>query len=554
MPKPSGEEKIKLLVRLHGLIPANNVAGVKDLLDRFSKETRRDLIHDKQVQDISLLFEACRLKAIGIVAYFIHDCMARVNQVEKIGLDTLTPLFLAIKKSSIDLMNLLLKNGADMNWQDPKGRIGIVFACDLQRMEAANLLLKRGANINNSKNQDMCAESLPYLTRALKLGINMKYFDADGNSYFMKAVINGNLDIVSLLLKKDVGIYKRSLNCGSNALDLAVQFYHADIVNYLINNSFYTIADLIQSYEYCGALKVLIGKNIEGASKLWKSSIKKRKERHSIISDAVKDNPALDSSSDIGSEEFQSNPPSLGLWSILSLRVICRIIGTDHPFVKRAFTLTAYCSDFRTKDILTFERVRKFSTFNSSSRNILTNGVFLGMNSTIYMCEIQFGICEKFPETNAPFIENMANLITDIFHPILYDSVATMHTFHIYKRMLLLLLHLIEHTLETGSGKNRLDKIISKIARMSLPYYPTNLLLIAIERGFSFKTIVCLIIAGADVNSIDYHKNTPLHLLGEQPIHLPNREKIQRYLINAGGNMNAANDYGILPRISTEDL
>lgn len=59
-----------------------------------------------------------------------------------------SPLYLACEEGNIKQVELLLKNGADVNQQDSLGRTSLFIACQKNNFEIAELLLSRGANPN----------------------------------------------------------------------------------------------------------------------------------------------------------------------------------------------------------------------------------------------------------------------------------------------------------------------------------------------------------------------------------------------------------------------
>ncbi|KAH6883536.1 ankyrin repeat-containing domain protein, partial [Thelonectria olida] len=59
-----------------------------------------------------------------------------------------TPLWFAAANEREAIIQLLLKNGADINMKDEKGRTPISYAAENGREAIAQLLLKNGADID----------------------------------------------------------------------------------------------------------------------------------------------------------------------------------------------------------------------------------------------------------------------------------------------------------------------------------------------------------------------------------------------------------------------
>lgn len=59
-----------------------------------------------------------------------------------------TPLLAAIRDENIEVIDVLLKNGADPNFSDKQGWYPLHFATQKQNMEMVKLLVKHGAHID----------------------------------------------------------------------------------------------------------------------------------------------------------------------------------------------------------------------------------------------------------------------------------------------------------------------------------------------------------------------------------------------------------------------
>ena len=145
-------------------------------------------------------------------------------------------------------------------------------------MEAAYTLKNHGADINDDTNQNLCVKSLSYFKRALKLGADVNYVDEKGETTLMKAVSNSNIDIINLLLKEKADIYLRSYESGRNALDLAHFLEKDDVLTYFKENSVYSLADKVISYDLDFALAIIIEGDLKKSLEYVKTSKKLRKK------------------------------------------------------------------------------------------------------------------------------------------------------------------------------------------------------------------------------------------------------------------------------------
>jgi hypothetical protein len=102
----------------------------------------------------SALIEACSFKQYDIkFAEILLQQGANVNDVEvgkrrKGNTTRLTPLIAAAKTGKLDLVELLVKNGADINYQNEYGRSALSQAAILQRYNVVLFLLQNGVNYN----------------------------------------------------------------------------------------------------------------------------------------------------------------------------------------------------------------------------------------------------------------------------------------------------------------------------------------------------------------------------------------------------------------------
>ena len=530
----------------NNLITTKNLEEIKRAIDQLPTVTRKYLIYNCSSKK-SMMFKACYAQATEIVEYFITGCKADINEVTKIGDETLTPLFIAIKTSNNDLINLLLKHGANMNWRGPEGRSAIVYACFINKMEAAYTLKNHGADINDDTNQNLCVKSLSYFKRALKLGTDVNYVDENGETILMKAVSNSNIDIINLLLKEKADIYLRSYESGRNALDLAHFLEKDDVLTYFKENTVYSLADKVISLELCGSLAILLDNDFEQGVKLWKMSMRQKKINWNTLEVLRRDIQALDREFDLASEDSDENCLTDSNYFNRALKSVCKIIETNHLFVKNIFIRCAFSPNFLNES-LTIDDLQNLSKLNSSSRKPMCSGVFLGLKGAVFMCDTYLKTYED-NESLFLFIENMVFFITEVLVPILKNMNMHVYVFHTYKHLLFMVLQMISFLVDVKSYE-RFDSSISKIARVYMTHYPTSVLLIAIERGFGFKTVLSLIAGGANINAMDWFQNTPLHLLTEQPDHLPDKIKIHQLLLDVGGRVDATNDFGVKPRIS----
>lgn len=155
------------------------------------------------------LISAVEQGSPAMVANIIHKYGINPNTVSRyIGR---TPLMRAADKGNIDVIRILIENGADVNTQTQTGYTALMMAAGSGKVQAVDFLLKAKANPNIQNNSGATA-----LMRAI---------DGEGDSAQIKT-------IVKLLLKAgaDINLHDKE---GKTALDYAKENFNEEIVKLL---------------------------------------------------------------------------------------------------------------------------------------------------------------------------------------------------------------------------------------------------------------------------------------------------------------------------------
>lgn len=129
---------------------------------------------------------------------------ANVNQANKYGE---TPLYIAAYKGHTEIVNLLLENDANVNQATKTGETPLYVVASNNCPKIAQLLLKKGADIN----------------KATQAGETPMYIAAQ----------NGGIEVARLLLENGADINKATLN-GMTPLHIAIQKGHIKMVQLLL--------------------------------------------------------------------------------------------------------------------------------------------------------------------------------------------------------------------------------------------------------------------------------------------------------------------------------
>jgi len=123
----------------------------------------------------------------------------------------MTPLMFALKaKCDIDVVELLVERGGDINARAESGMSPVLFAlCEGCSLDVLNRLVGLGADVhikgfgnNNAISLAMYDCKTDVIWRLFEMGVNVNYEGGAGGTALMKAAGYGELDKVRLLVEK----------------------------------------------------------------------------------------------------------------------------------------------------------------------------------------------------------------------------------------------------------------------------------------------------------------------------------------------------------------
>ena len=175
-----------------------------------------------------------------------HLLSKKGNGVNKLTHDGRTYIFWAAYKDNIEMMQFLLKNGADMSVVDSHGYSLLNFSATTGQLNPKlyDFCIENGADPKKEKNHDGANALLlvaPYIKDPSLIdyftskGINIESTDNDGNGIFNYAAKAGNIQLIDYLIKQGV-TFKKLSQQGENAMIFAsrgtrsntntLDFYH----------------------------------------------------------------------------------------------------------------------------------------------------------------------------------------------------------------------------------------------------------------------------------------------------------------------------------------
>lgn len=138
------------------------------------------------------------------------------NEVNKLTHDTRRYLHWASSRGNVEVMEILIVKGAELNIPDSHGLTPLGFAATSaqQNTKVYNLLVSKGVNLKKTVNNDGANPLLLAIgaDKDLKLtdyfiskGLDIKSTDNEGNNTFVYVARGGNIETLKTLLKRGVG-------------------------------------------------------------------------------------------------------------------------------------------------------------------------------------------------------------------------------------------------------------------------------------------------------------------------------------------------------------
>ena len=156
-------------------------------------------------------------KSVDIVRLLI-EAGADVNAKSENGF---APLMGAVERGNLDVVKLLIENGANVNDVDNVGYSALHYA---KHKEIAEILLENGADVNVRSNKGtvplMMVDNDEVAKMLIEHGANVNVKDEDGGTPLMYAVINDNIELVSVLLDGGADVWARNNNGAQSVFDM----------------------------------------------------------------------------------------------------------------------------------------------------------------------------------------------------------------------------------------------------------------------------------------------------------------------------------------------
>jgi ankyrin repeat protein len=180
---------------------------------------------------------------------FVNACQLLISNesINVLSHDGKSALRLAALNSHLDVVTLLVENGANINYIDADGRTTVYcVACgaanDLNIVNTLQHLVKLGADLEIKDLEGRTAlhvsawQGMVSVVEALiELGANIDAVDNEGRTPVMMAAWNGHAEVVSILVEAGCDVNHVSSSQGATPLLIAAQQGHIDACSVLLS-------------------------------------------------------------------------------------------------------------------------------------------------------------------------------------------------------------------------------------------------------------------------------------------------------------------------------
>lgn len=188
-------------------------------------------------EDSDNLFKACEQGNIETVKNLI-DLGVNVNAVyEKVGW---TPLMISIIKKNFDIVDLLIKSGADIHFTDDKGNSPFILACLSKNISLITTLIKLGVDVNRRSDEwsplYICALSnnLELLNLLVDAKVNLNAPIYKGGAALLVAAFSGDIKFIKKLIEFGIDVNLID-DAGKSALDVGCSKGNTELVQVLLD-------------------------------------------------------------------------------------------------------------------------------------------------------------------------------------------------------------------------------------------------------------------------------------------------------------------------------
>lgn len=217
---------------------SNEINKIKQLLEKINNKNLK-------MSNVSYLMIACENNNKEIIELLIKKG-ANINDVDH---NNRTALHEACKKGNLEVVKILIENGANIHIEEESGKTAVTFATEIvqpESLEIIKYLKDKGANLlvkdKNNNNllhkvigvQKDIKETIKIIKYLISEKIELNEQNTIGNTPLINAILlTKNIEIVKILIENGADI---KIENGSNkkAIDLAIRKKSHEILDVLL--------------------------------------------------------------------------------------------------------------------------------------------------------------------------------------------------------------------------------------------------------------------------------------------------------------------------------
>ncbi|XP_064465580.1 protein fem-1 homolog C-like [Ornithodoros turicata] len=258
---------------------------VRNKLERISHEERKDIVSRVQ-EGCAPLFIACKKGNLEIVDYLVTRCGSDIEQrgvyevPEDRSIHFVTPLWCAAVAGKLNVVQLLVTCGANVNSVSDTGSTPVRSACFMTHNDIVSYLIQQGADIlRPNYNGGTClinsVQSAPLCKYLLSCGADVNAQDVQFKTALHYAIQEHRFDTTQLLIEHNANPYLRS-RYGDDALQTACLKGSKEIFEYLLTTLDYPPARIADAYELIGTTFLDEHHDLPATLQCWRKALSVR--------------------------------------------------------------------------------------------------------------------------------------------------------------------------------------------------------------------------------------------------------------------------------------
>lgn len=577
--KRSDSLDLQLLASIvHNCIQEDKLSKLRATLKKFTREQRQKIVSEK-INGNAPLFTACFQGKVYFANYILEECGADVElrgiyEVEEDhSRHEVTPLWCASVANKLEVVKTLVVHGADVNSPSDTESTPVRSACYMTNIPIIKYLVDHGANIHKPNvNGGTClinsVQSSELCEFLINRGASVNSKDNSGNLALHYAIREGRTDTVKLLLSHGSDHTSRN-DFGDDALQTAALRGYQDIVQIIIEQTTQSKLDQIRAYELLGTNFVDEKNDMIAALAIWKKAmqirytdktaplLKELPEQTTYVYRNVKEPNSL--------EELEEliDPEEIHMQTLLIRE---RILGKHHKDTTFGLMYrgAVYADSHR------FQRcvdLWKYAyTLRHEKKDPMNPECLFSVQALVKLFwEIQVEVESGASDENVAIKDALdvfmilSEQITNSAKPNGADQqTTTTNDFQLLLQLLLHLIHLISRLEMTDEANINFRRQVHQLVVLdprgtsgeSLLHLAVDPKISLTSEEFyspfpSLSVIKILVECGANVNSLDGQRNTPLYN-GAMFLNYSDLQDggILSYLLEVGAHVDICNNHG----------